>query len=194
MPLRLWRGTVLPEWLDYNGHMTEHRYLQTFGESSDALFARLGVDSLHAERGAFFTLETHIRHLKEAALGTPLWSQTQILGYDEKRLHLLHHLYGDGDALLATGEHLSIHVEHGKSCAAPEEMQIRISQHYAMGATAPAPKGVGSVLAKPMRISRLPHPPAIPARGNVPFSCVFRGNPATDSKTIRPPIPILSGH
>ena len=25
-------------------------------------------------------------------------------------------------------------------------------------------------------------------------ACVFRGNPATDSKTIRPPIPILSGH
>ena len=24
--------------------------------------------------------------------------------------------------------------------------------------------------------------------------CIFRGNPATDSKTIRPPIPILSGH
>ena len=25
-------------------------------------------------------------------------------------------------------------------------------------------------------------------------SCVFRGHPATDSESIRPPIPILSGH
>jgi hypothetical protein len=24
--------------------------------------------------------------------------------------------------------------------------------------------------------------------------CVFRGHPATDSESIRPPIPILSGH
>ena len=29
---------------------------------------------------------------------------------------------------------------------------------------------------------------------NAVQTCVFRGNPATDSKTIRPPIPILSGH
>jgi len=36
---------------------------------------------------------------------------------------------------------------------------------------------------------------AMEACGGAHFwGCVFRGNPATDSKTIRPPIPILSGH
>lgn len=161
MFLRLWRGKVLPEWLDYNGHMTEYRYLQAFGESSDALYARLGVDFSRAELGAFFTLETHIRHLKEAGVGTPLWSMTQILGFDEKRLHLLHHLYDETDALLATGEHLAIHVAQGKSCPASLEMRSRISDHYAMAAAVPAPERVGSVLAKPLRFSRVPRPPVL---------------------------------
>ena len=38
-PLATWHGRVLPEWIDYNGHMTEHRYLQCFGEATDALLA-----------------------------------------------------------------------------------------------------------------------------------------------------------
>src|SRR5262249_41717204 len=29
---------VRPEWLDFNGHMTDSRYLQVFGDATDALF------------------------------------------------------------------------------------------------------------------------------------------------------------
>ena len=35
-PLTLHQGTVPPEWVDYNNHMTESRYLQAFGDASDA--------------------------------------------------------------------------------------------------------------------------------------------------------------
>lgn len=52
--LQLWRGEVLPKWLDYNGHMTEHRYLQVFGETSDALYRRLGVAFDSAFEGSYF--------------------------------------------------------------------------------------------------------------------------------------------
>ena len=109
--LRLWQGTVLQEWLDYNGHMTEHRYLQVFGESSDALYGNLGVDFERAKDGAYYTLETHIRHRAEAKVNTRLWSETELLGYDEKRLHIFHRLNNASGNLLATGEHLSIHVK-----------------------------------------------------------------------------------
>jgi acyl-CoA thioester hydrolase/carnitine 3-dehydrogenase len=154
MVSRLWKGRVLPEWLDYNGHMTEHRYLQVFGESSDALYGILGVDFSNATEGAFYTLETHIRHIAECRLGTELFSETEILAHDEKRLHLLHRLFAADGTLLATGEHLSIHVRHGKVAPASEVIQRRIAEMFALTAQLPLPAGVGSVLRRPLAFSR----------------------------------------
>ena len=60
-PLRLYEGVVRPEWIDYNDHMTESRYLQVFGDASDALTAYLGVDAAYrAAEGSYHTAETHI--------------------------------------------------------------------------------------------------------------------------------------
>lgn len=152
--LRLWRGEVLPEWLDYNGHMTEHRYLQVFGESSDAVYDLIGVDFSNAAEGAFFTLATHIWHRTECKLGTPLWSETEILGHDSRFLHLFHRLYDADRALLAEGEHLAIHVRHGKSEAAPAEMLLRIAQIFISQAKLPVPEHAGLVLKRPLQFSR----------------------------------------
>ena len=43
-PARLLELTVRPEWVDYNGHMTDSRYLQVFGDATDALWRSVGVD------------------------------------------------------------------------------------------------------------------------------------------------------
>ncbi len=152
--MKLWRGTVPDEWLDYNGHMTEHRYLQAFGESSDALYEMIGVDPAAAAEGAYFTLETHIRHVAECKAGTPVWTETEILGHDTKRLHLLHRLFDGGGRLLATGEHLAIHVRHGAATEASAAMQTRIADFFALRAADPRPDGVGSVLRQPLAVSR----------------------------------------
>ena len=37
-------GAVRPEWIDYNGHMTDSRYQQVFGDAMDALCRRVGID------------------------------------------------------------------------------------------------------------------------------------------------------
>jgi carnitine 3-dehydrogenase len=50
-PLRLYEGTVPPDWIDYNGHMTESRYLEIFGYATDALLARIGMDAAMLARG-----------------------------------------------------------------------------------------------------------------------------------------------
>ncbi len=152
--VRLWTGVVLPEWLDYNGPMTEHRYLQAFGESSDALYERIGVNPVAAAEGAYFTLETHIRHVAECKVGTPIWTETEILAYDAKRLHLLHRLFDGDGRLLATGEHLAIHVRHGGVSEAPATMQARIAEIFVQLAADPLPEGVGSVLNRPLAVSR----------------------------------------
>ena len=41
-PVRLLEATVLPAWIDYNGHMTEFRYVQVFSDSCEALLRRVG--------------------------------------------------------------------------------------------------------------------------------------------------------
>ncbi len=88
-PLRLFETRVAPEWIDYNGHMTESRYLQVFADSSDALLLFLGIDeAYHRRRGSYFTVETHLMHLKEVKALEPIHTTTQILSADDKRLHV----------------------------------------------------------------------------------------------------------
>jgi len=117
----LFDAKVLPEWLDYNGHMTESRYLQVFGDATDALLNFVGMDEAYRTQGfSVYTVETHIRHLLEVAGGEPLTVQTQLLGFDEKRLRIVHKLLhvSSGD-ILATGEHMLLHVDTEAGCAAP---------------------------------------------------------------------------
>ena len=65
--LRLMEFEVRPEWIDYNGHMTDSRYLQVFGDATDALLRYAGVDDAYRNSGrALFTVESHVRHVAEA--------------------------------------------------------------------------------------------------------------------------------
>ena len=55
-PLNRYRGVVLPEWVDYNGHMTEAAYLTAFGWASDVLFRCIGDDEAYRAAGhSFYT-------------------------------------------------------------------------------------------------------------------------------------------
>jgi carnitine 3-dehydrogenase len=102
---------VPPDWADYNRHMTEFRYLQCFGEASDAFLLLAGMDGAYlAAHGSFFTVETHIRHLYETPVGMAIHVTTQVLAARGKTLHLFHQLHHDGGTLSATGEHMLVHV------------------------------------------------------------------------------------
>jgi carnitine 3-dehydrogenase len=146
-PLRLIETKVSPAWVDYNGHMTEHRYLQVFGDTSDALLRLIGVDFAYVERGhSYYTVETHIRHLGEAKLGQAIHSTCQLLSADEKRLHVFHTIYdtATGEAI-ATAEHMLLHVDAkaGKAAPAPEEVLSKIRPIAEAHAKLPVPDGVG---------------------------------------------------
>jgi carnitine 3-dehydrogenase len=146
-PLRLIDTKVSPAWVDYNGHMTEHRYLQVFGDTSDALLRLIGVDFDYVERGhSYYTVETHIRHIGEAKLGQAIHSTCQVLASDEKRLHVFHRLHdtASGD-VIATAEHMLLHVDAkaGKAVAAPEEVLVRVRPIAAAHAALPMPEGAG---------------------------------------------------
>jgi carnitine 3-dehydrogenase len=112
-PLRLVSTQVRPEWIDYNGHMTDSRYMQVFGDAMDVLYRRIGVDEAYRKAGhMFYTVESHISYLTEARVNEPIYVTTQILGLDSKRLQVFHRLLRQrDDVLVATCEQMHLHVD-----------------------------------------------------------------------------------
>jgi len=150
-PLELYDGAVDPGWIDYNGHMTESSYLAAFGDASDALFRYAGIDEAYRAAGhSFYTVETHLNYYREVGSGEPLHFTTQVLGLDEKRLHLFHTLsHGLTRELLATTEQMLVHVDTRLASAAPIQpgpaaaLQAVWAAHQAM----PIPGQVGRQMA-----------------------------------------------
>jgi carnitine 3-dehydrogenase len=149
-PLRLHATVVAPDWIDYNGHAHESRYLQVFGDTTDALLRHIGVD-LDAG-SSYFTVETHLSHLGQARADERLHTTTQVLGHDAKRLHVFHALYRTGDdALLATAEQMLLHVDtttDRTSPAAPALLE-RVERIARAHAALPRPERAGRAIAMP---------------------------------------------
>jgi carnitine 3-dehydrogenase len=149
-PLRLLETTVDPSWVDYNGHMTEARYGDVFGYATDAFLRHVGLDAAYLDGGhSMYTVETHIRYLAEVAALVPLDVRTQVLGADEKRLHLFHALaHARTGESLATGEHLLLHVDtaRGRSVPSREPVAGRVAAVAAAHASLPVPEGAGRAI------------------------------------------------
>jgi carnitine 3-dehydrogenase len=126
-PLRLLDTVVRPEWVDYNRHMSDFRYSQVFGDAMDALLRRAGVDEGYRETGRmYYSVENHVRHVGEAKAGEPLYVTTQLLGVDDKRLHVFHRMHrGRDDELIATAEQMYLHVDTAAAKAAPADAKVR---------------------------------------------------------------------
>ncbi|MEG3152424.1 carnitine 3-dehydrogenase [Sphingomonas sp. ZT3P38] len=151
-PLTLHSARVADEWIDYNGHMTEHRYLQVFGDTTDALLRHIGVDAAYlADHGSWFMVETHIRHLGETKAGDMLQATTQILGADAKRLHLFHTLVRSDGVRVATAEQMLVHVDaaSGRGASATGVPAGRVAALAAAQAGLAAPEGAGRRIAMP---------------------------------------------
>ena len=145
-PLHLFEAKVLPAWIDYNGHMTEYRYLHVFGDTTDALLRLIGADRAYVAGGfSYYNVESHLMHLDEAKLGEPLTTTTQVLSSDEKRIHLFHTIYASGDRTVATAEQLLLHVDAnaGKACPAKPYVQQAIAAITRAHADMPRPQGAG---------------------------------------------------
>ena len=120
-PLTLYETTVEPDWVDYNGHMSEWAFLTAFGWASDKLFRYVGVDEDYRSAGhTFFTVETHLNYVREASLADPLRFTTQVLGVDAKRLHFFHAMeHATTGELLCTTEQMLLHVDTRAGSTAP---------------------------------------------------------------------------
>jgi len=151
-PLRLHSAVVAPEWIDYNGHAHESRLFQVLGDTTDALLRHIGLDL--ASGGSYYTVETHLSHLGQARAGERLHTTTQVLGHDEKRLHVFHALYRTADdALLATAEMMLLHVDARAERASPAPPAVleRIDGIARAHAALPRPERAGRAIGIPVR-------------------------------------------
>ena len=145
-------------WVDYNGHVHESRYLQLCGDATDALLRRVGVDAAYlSSHGSYFTVETHLSHLGELHAGDAVGVTTQVLGADEKRLHLFHTLRRDGEEVpLATAEQMLLHVDAGSRRSGPAYggVRERVASLAGAHASLPRPEGAGRTIALIRRAPR----------------------------------------
>lgn len=151
-PLRLYETTVRPEWVDYNGHMSEAFYVLIFGYATNALLEEIGAGSDYRERtgNSVYTLEAHVSYVQEVAEGEPLTTTTQILEFDQKRLRVFHCMYhARSGELLATEELMLIHVDTAKARSASFDAGIhdRLEAFHKEHAQLPMPERAGRSIA-----------------------------------------------
>src|SRR4029077_6274977 len=93
-PYERFEGEVLPEWIDYNGHMNLAYYTVLFDYATDLLFDELGLglDYRRTTQQGTFVAETHNRYERELLVGARIRVATQIVAADSKGLHLPHQM------------------------------------------------------------------------------------------------------
>ena len=107
-------GTVLPEWIDQNGHMNVAYYVLAFDLAIDALWERIGVTEAYIRdtRGSTFAVESHVTYQRELKQAEPYIVTMQLLAYDSKRIHHFQRMYhAEKRELSATAEWMTLHVD-----------------------------------------------------------------------------------
>lgn len=144
-PMAMAHMQVLPSWIDYNGHMTESRYLFASSETVDAFLRFIGADMDYVAGGhSYYTAESHIMHRGEAKLGDRLTGTVHVLAADEKRLHVFIAIQKDGEDV-ATIEQMLLHVDMkaGRTVTAPKVILDRLLPIAAAHADLPRPPAAG---------------------------------------------------
>lgn len=150
-PLKLWRETVVPEWIDYNGHMNLAYYVLIFDHATDAFYNSVGLGSDYHDRAncSTFAVETHITYDAELVEGAEVACTTQLLGFDEKRMHYFHRMYHAEDGFLAsTTELLSVHIDLNTRRVAPmpDTVQAALAEVMETHGALPKPEQAGRVI------------------------------------------------
>src|ERR1700683_404800 len=117
----IYRTQVLPEWVDYNGHLRDAYYVLVASYATDALMEHLGMDASYRQRThcTLYTLEMHVHYFHEIMQSDLLEVTVRIIAADEKRIHAGFEIscarYNEPAASV---EFMLLHVEQGEKVAA----------------------------------------------------------------------------
>ena len=150
-PLALYETSVLPDWLDWNDHMNVAYYVLAFDKATDALFRFVGVAEAYIDERhlTMFAVECHVTYSRELRGGDPIRITTQLLGYDAKKMHFVHHMYHIDDGYLAAAsEWMAVHIdmEARRSAEFPDDITRRLGDIRDAHAALPVPPEVGRVM------------------------------------------------
>ncbi len=108
------------EWLDAYGHLNEAYYLVPFTNANWAMQEHFAIGLTYFEQTgcALYTLETHVRYVKEVRSPADLNVDTVILGIDPKKIWCAHMLMVNGHCC-ATAEMVMLHYSTRDSRASP---------------------------------------------------------------------------
>ena len=153
-PFDRYRGEVLPEWIDINGHMNLAYYSVLFDYATDVLFDMIGIGQKYkrATNHGTFVVETHNIYEQELLVGEQVRVVSQILGADAKRLHLAHEMFRLADERRSATQELmflSIDLSRRRVVPFPDETQRRVAAAAAAHAHLPAPDWSGRHIAMP---------------------------------------------
>jgi acyl-CoA thioester hydrolase len=130
----LYSTPVLPDWIDYNGHLRDAYYSLIVSLAADALMDRIGLDESYRTRTrcTLYTLEMHLHFLHEVKQSDTVDVSVRILGVDRKRIHAAFDVWcGRYADPVATAELMLLHVFQGtepKSQALPPEVVAAVNR------------------------------------------------------------------
>jgi acyl-CoA thioester hydrolase len=117
MQLPVYRATIEPSWIDYNGHLRDAYYALVASYAVDDVMDHLGLDAPYRERTrcTLFTLELHLHYLHEVKSSDDLHLDSWILDADRKRILLgCRFLCSRIGEPVATAEMMLLHVRQGE--------------------------------------------------------------------------------
>ncbi len=120
--IELFKSPVLPDWIDYNGHMNDAYYVVAFSKAIDAFMLHIGLDeTFRAEQKvSIYTLQSMVTYLQEVSEAEPIVIKGQLLESDTKKLRLFMTMFhGESHDELATMETLLLHMDMQAHRAAP---------------------------------------------------------------------------
>jgi acyl-CoA thioester hydrolase len=140
---------VEPAWVDYNGHLNMAYYNVLFDRAVDEVYELWGVGEPYVtkRRHSFFTVEVHLRYLRELHVDDPVRVTFQLLDFDSKRVHYLEQLFHASDGFVsATSENLALHVnlDNRKTAPFPDDVARRLTQMQLSHAKLPRPEETGA--------------------------------------------------
>ena len=150
-PFDDFRARIVPEWIDFNGHLNAGYYAVIFDEAIMPFLTFLGLTDEHRKRYnvTTFGLEAHITYERELMLDDPIRVTGQLLDHDAKRIHGYQVMYhGETGELAATSEFLSMHIDRLTRRSAPmaPELLERVATVASAHAQLERPPQVGRVM------------------------------------------------
>ena len=129
--LKLHSEPLRDDWVDGYGHLNDGYYAVPFGNASWTVmdYLGIGVDYFKQTGGAFYTVEAHLRYLKEVRSPAVIQIESVVFGSDAKRLRLAHVMRVDSIER-ATFECVMLHFDTkvNRTAAMPDDIQAALKQ------------------------------------------------------------------